>query len=51
MKRNGFLIVGARLWKKKKRFDFTLQDALEAMGEGFYCICKDGGLAFVTDLD
>ena len=36
-------------WHTKRLKDFTLEDAMDAMKEGFCCICKDGKLGVLTN--
>ena len=38
-------------WHIRKLKDFTLEDAMDAMDEGFYCICKDGKLGVLTNFE
>ena len=36
-------------WKNKRLRDLTLEDAINAMTDGFYCICSNGGLSCLTN--
>jgi hypothetical protein len=35
-------------WYNKDNKDFTLEDALNAMEEGFCCVCYDGKVKYVN---
>jgi hypothetical protein len=38
-----------RNWHMNRLKDFTLEDAMEAMNDGFYCVCGNGRLAILSN--
>jgi hypothetical protein len=38
-------------WMYKRMQDYTLEDALQAFDEGFFCICKDGRVRCLTNAE
>lgn len=37
-------------WYYKRIRDLTIGDVMEALNEGFYCICADGRISCVTNI-
>lgn len=38
-------------WHYKRIKDLTLEDALQAYSEGFYCVCADCRIECLTNID
>jgi len=36
-------------WHAKRMKDFTLEDAIEASEEGFYCVCGNGRITLLSN--